>query len=100
MIPFTDEELVTPVKNTIEKVRPGITSDGGDIKFIDIKSGIIYVQLQGACVGCGSSGTTIKYGVEKQMRLDIHPELQVRNLPIGRENDIEGFEKEYMSYQK
>jgi Fe-S cluster biogenesis protein NfuA len=31
MIPFTDEELVNPVKNAIEKVRPGITSDGGDI---------------------------------------------------------------------
>ena len=100
MIPFTDEELVDPVKSTIEKVRPGITSDGGDIKFIAIQSGIIYVQLQGACVGCGSSGTTIKYSVEKQMKLDIHPELQVRNLPIGRENDIEGFEKEYMSFQK
>jgi len=96
MIPFTDEELVDPVKNTIEKVRPGITADGGDIKFIDIQSGIIYVQLQGACVGCGSAGSTIKHGVEKQMRINIHPELQVRNLPIGRENDIEGFEKEYM----
>ena len=100
MIPFTDEELIDPVKNTIEKVRPGIMADGGDIKFITINSGIIYVQLQGACVGCGSSGTTIKYGVEKQMKINIHPELQVRNLPIGRENDIEGFEKEYMSFQK
>ncbi len=100
MIPFTDEELVGPVKATIEKVRPGITSDGGDIKFIAIQSGIIYVQLLGACVGCGSSGTTIKYSVEKQMKADIHPELRVRNLPIGRENDIEAFEKEYLSYQK
>ena len=100
MIPFTDEELVDPVKNTIEKIRPGITADGGDIKFIDIQSGIIYVQLQGACVGCGSAGSTIKHGVEKQMKINIHPELKVRNLPIGREDDIEGFEKEYMSFQK
>ena len=100
MIPFTDEELVNPVITTIEKVRPGIKSDGGDIKFVDIQHGIIYVQLQGACVGCGSSGTTIKYGVEKQMKIDVHPELQVRNLPLGRENDIAAFEKEYMSFQK
>ncbi|PHR59602.1 MAG: hypothetical protein COA44_01280 [Arcobacter sp.] len=100
MIPFTDEELVGPVKITLEKVRPGITADGGDIKFIAIKSGIIYVQLQGACVGCGSSGSTIKHGVQKQMKIDIHPELLVRNLPIGMENDIEGFEKEYQSHQK
>ena len=100
MIPFTDEELVDPVMNVIEKVRPGIMADGGDIKFIAIKNGIIYVQLQGACVGCGSSGTTIKYGVEKQMKINIHPDLLVRNLPIGREDDIDGFEKEYMSFQK
>ena len=100
MIPFTDEELVNPVKSTIEKIRPGITADGGDIKFVDIRSGIIYVQLQGACVGCGSSGSTIKYGVEKRMKTDIHPELVVRNLPIGRENDIEGFEQEYQAHQK
>ena len=100
MIPFTDEELVGPVKVTIEKVRPGIAADGGDIKFVAIESGIIYVQLLGACVGCGSSGSTIKYSVEKQMKIDIHPELLVRNLPIGRENDIQGFEKDYQSFQK
>ena len=99
MIPFIDEELMGPVAVTIEKVRPGITADGGDIKLITIRSGIIYVQLQGACVGCGSSGSTIKYGVEKQMKSDIHPDLQVRNLPIGMENDIETFEKEYISHQ-
>ena len=99
MIPFTDEELMAPVNTTIDKVRPGITADGGDIKLITIRGGIIYVQLQGACVGCGSSGTTIKYGVEKQMKMDIHPDLQVRNLPIGRENDVEAFEQEYLSHQ-
>jgi Fe-S cluster biogenesis protein NfuA len=99
MIPFTDEELMGPVAATVQKVRPGITADGGDIKLITIRNGIIYVQLQGACVGCGSSGTTIKYSVEKQMKIDIHPELQVRNLPIGMENDVETFEKQYIAAQ-
>ena len=99
MIPFSDEELLAPVGVTIEKVRPGITADGGDIKLIAIRSGIIYVQLQGACVGCGSSGTTLKYGVEKQLKIDIHPELTVRNVPIGMENDVETFEKQYNEHQ-
>ena len=99
MIPFTDEELMAPVSATIEKVRPGIAADGGDIKLITIRSGIIYVQLQGACVGCGSAGSTIKYSVEKQMKVDIHPELEVRNLPIGMENDVEAFEKQYLAHQ-
>ena len=89
MIPFTDEELVEPVKKVIDKVRPSIALDGGDIEFICVKNGAVYVQLKGACVGCGSSGTTLKYGVERQLRIDIHPELTVVNVPIGMENDID-----------
>ena len=89
MIPFTDEELIAPVKAVIEKVRPSIALDGGDIDFIAVKNGGVYVQLKGACIGCASSGTTLKYGVERQLRMDIHPELIVINVPIGMENDIE-----------
>ncbi len=89
MIPFTDEELKPAVESVIEKVRPSIKLDGGDIQLIDILNGIIYVQLQGACVGCASSGTTLKYGVEKQMKTLIHPELTVINVPVGWEDKLE-----------
>ena len=89
MIPFTDEELMNPVKNVIEKVRPSLALDGGDIEFITVKNSKGYIQLRGACVGCASSGTTLKYGVERQLKMDIHPELTVINVPIGMENDID-----------
>lgn len=89
MIPFTDEELMSPVKNVINKVRPSLALDGGDITFITVKNSKVYVQLKGACIGCASSGTTLKYGVERQLKMDIHPELTVINVPIGMENDIE-----------
>ncbi len=89
MIPFSDEELMPAVSNVIEKVRPSLALDGGDIKLITVKGGTVYVQLQGACVGCASSGNTLKYGVERQMRIDIHPELNVINVPFGMENDID-----------
>ena len=89
MIPFSDEELMEPVKNVIDKVRPSLALDGGDIDFITVKDGKVYVQLKGACVGCGSSGTTLKYGVERQLRMDIHPERTVVNVPFGMENDID-----------
>jgi len=89
MIPFSDEELVSPVKNVIDKVRPSLALDGGDIDFITVKNGTVYVQLKGACVGCSSSGSTLKYGVERQIRMDIHPELSVVNVPFGMENDID-----------
>ena len=89
MIPFTDEELQPAVMNVIDKVRPSIKLDGGDIHLIAIKDGKIYVQLQGACVGCSSSNTTLKYGVEKQMQTLIHPELTVVNVPMGFEDRLD-----------
>ncbi|DAB27901.1 MAG TPA: hypothetical protein CFH78_05370 [Sulfurimonas sp. UBA10385] len=89
MIPFTDEELMNPVRNVIEKVRPSLALDGGDIAFITVKNSKVYIQLKGSCIGCASSGTTLKYGVERQLKMDIHPELTVINVPVGMENDID-----------
>lgn len=89
MIPFTDEELMQPVQRVIDKVRPSLALDGGDIKFITVKNAKVYIQLRGACVGCASSGTTLKYGVERQIRMDIHPELVVINVPFGMEEKID-----------
>lgn len=89
MIPFTDEELINPVRNVIDKVRPSLALDGGDVDFITVRNSKVYIQLKGACIGCASSGTTLKYGVERQLKMDIHPELTVINVPIGMENDID-----------
>ncbi len=89
MIPFTDEELLAPVEAVIDKVRPSLALDGGGIQFIAVKNGTVYVQLQDACIGCSSSGNTLKYGVERQLRMDIHPELTVINVPQGMENQID-----------
>ena len=89
MIPFTDEELMNPVQVAIDKIRPSLALDGGDIDFITVKNGNVYVQLKGACIGCASSGSTLKYGVERQLRMDIHPELTVVNVPVGMENNID-----------
>jgi len=89
MIPFSDEELMQPVRNVIDKIRPNLALDGGDIAFLGVKNGTVYVQLQGACIGCSSSGNTLKYGVERQLRMDIHPELLVINVPQGMEHQID-----------
>ncbi len=88
MIPFSDEELTEPVKSAIEKIRPSLALDGGDINFIAVKNSKVFVQLKGACIGCASNSNTLEHGVQKQLRIDIHPELVVINVPIGMENDI------------
>jgi len=89
VIPFSDEELLPAVTNVIDKVRPSIKLDGGDIELIDVKEGVVYVQLQGACVGCGSAGTTLKFGVERQLKTLIHPEITVMNVPKGWEDKLD-----------
>lgn len=89
MLPFTDEELRPIVVSMLDKARVWIKKDGGDVSLIDIKNGKVFVQLQGACVGCGSSGTTIKFGIEKEMKTFIHPEITVINVPHGMEDKLE-----------
>jgi nifU family protein len=85
MIPFTDAELLKPVAASLEKVRPMLQNDGGDMTLLGIKNGKIYVQLTGHCHGCAASTTTLKYGLERQIRADIHPELEIVNIPVGEE---------------
>ncbi|PPK62280.1 NifU family protein [Malaciobacter marinus] len=90
MMPFSDEDLKLPVSTIIEnKVAPMLAQDGGAISLIDIKDGKVFVQLQGACVGCSASGSTLKYVVEKELKAAIHPELEIINVPQGMENSLE-----------
>lgn len=89
VMPFTDEDLEYPVTNIItNKIAPMLAKDGGAIELKQIKDGKIYVQLQGACVGCAASGSTLKFIVEKELRAAIHPELEIINVPHGQEEQI------------
>ena len=89
MIPFTDEELLPVVEKSLEKIKPMLALDGGGLTLLRIKDGRVFVQLQGACQGCASSGQTLKYGIERQLRIDIHPEIEVINILPGMEHEIE-----------
>lgn len=91
MIPFTSEELLPVVMQVINKVRPMLINDGGDIKLLSIKEEKIFVQLIGACNGCSASDQTLKFGIEKQLRIDIHPELLVINIASGNLEEIEKY---------
>ncbi len=89
MMPFSDEDLQDPVKNIIEKkISPMLAKDGGAIKLLDIKDARVFVQLQGACVGCSASGSTLKYVVEKELKSAIHPELKIVNVQQGMEDRL------------
>ncbi|MDR2081141.1 MAG: NifU family protein [Campylobacteraceae bacterium] len=86
MIPFTDEELMPVVSKILDKVRPMLVQDGGDMKLLSVKNGRVFIQFQGACSGCASSDMTLKFGVERQLRIDIHPEMEV--ISVKSESEI------------
>jgi Fe-S cluster biogenesis protein NfuA len=86
---FSDEDLNEAVKNVIDsKVKPMLALDGGGIEFLKVKDGVAYVQLTGACVGCSSSQNTLNYGVEKELKTMIHPDIKVVSVPFGQEDSI------------
>lgn len=88
-IPFSDEDLQPAVQNLIDtKIAPMLAQDGGAIVLLQVKDGKIYVQLQGACVGCAASGSTLKFIVEKNLKELIHPELEIINVPQGMEEQV------------
>lgn len=50
------------------KVKPAVANDGGDIKFVNYKDGVVKVKLQGSCSGCPSSTITLKRGVQNLLK--------------------------------
>ncbi len=58
------KETEKKVIDIIDKIRPYINRDGGDIRFVKFEEGIVYVQMLGACVGCAMIDSTLTDGVE------------------------------------
>ena len=58
---------------TLEKIRPNLQADGGDLEFVswEEKTGIVKVQLLGMCVGCPMSQVTLKQGIEAVLKKEI-----------------------------
>ena len=66
------QDKVTEVLN---KIRPQLMSDGGDVELIEVNDGTVKVKLTGACAGCPMSTMTLKMGIEKILQQEI-PEIK------------------------
>lgn len=64
------------VKNVLNKIRPSLQAEGGDVEFVDVTpEGVVRVRLTGACGGCPMSQMTLKMGIERMLRKEI-PEIK------------------------
>jgi Fe-S cluster biogenesis protein NfuA len=74
------------VEEVIEIMRPAIQADGGDIELIGVDdSGVVTVELQGACVSCPASTVTMKAGIERIMKDRVEGVTAV----VQRDDDLE-----------
>lgn len=64
------------VENALQKVRPSLQADGGDVQLVDVSDeGVVKVKLMGACGGCPMSQMTLKMGIEKILKQNV-PEVK------------------------
>lgn len=63
------------IEAALDKVRPALQADGGDVELLDVIDGIARVRLTGACGGCPMSMMTLKAGIERTVRMEV-PEIK------------------------
>jgi Fe-S cluster biogenesis protein NfuA len=70
------DDITTRVSKALEKVRPYLQSDGGDVVLIEVTEDMtVKVRLTGACHGCPHSMQTLKGGIEQIIKKEV-PEIQ------------------------
>ena len=89
-----EDEIVLMIKELLDtRIRPAVQDDGGDIEFVKFEedTGVVFLQLQGACSGCPSSSITLKSGIENMLMhyipevkevVEFHPEDDSR-MPLS-----------------
>ncbi|WP_438434163.1 NifU family protein [Gorillibacterium sp. sgz500922] len=63
----TTQTQYDQVQEVLDKLRPFLQRDGGDVELVDVEDGIVKLRLQGACGSCPSSTITLKAGIERAL---------------------------------
>lgn len=68
------------IKEIIEKIKPYLNQDGGDVEFVRFEDGICFVRLKGACAGCMFADMTIQNTVEEMIVSEVPEVIKVENI--------------------
>lgn len=71
-------ETETKILSIIDRIRPFIVSDGGNIEFVKYEDNIVYIDLTGACKDCSMIDITLKDGIEEIIVNEIPEVKEVR----------------------
>lgn len=73
-------EIELKIVSVIDKIKPFIISDGGNLEFVKYENNIVYVKLSGACAECPMMDITLKDGIEELIINEIPEVKEVRNI--------------------
>ena len=63
------------VEEVLDKIRPNLIKDGGNVELVEVNDGTVKLKLVGACAGCPMSTMTLKMGIERILKQEI-PEVK------------------------
>jgi Fe-S cluster biogenesis protein NfuA len=63
--------LYDEVLEVLDKLRPFLQRDGGDVELVDVEDGVVKLRLMGACGSCPSSTITLKAGIERALLEEV-----------------------------
>jgi Fe-S cluster biogenesis protein NfuA len=72
---WKEHHMKERVQEALDKIRPALQADGGDVELVEIEGGVVRVKLVGACKGCPMSQLTLTNGVERVLKQEI-PEVE------------------------
>ena len=78
---MNQEEITNKIETVLNKIRPFLNHDGGDIEFLEFKDGVVYVRMIGACEGCALIEDTLQDGVANILKEEVPGVVQVVNVP-------------------
>ncbi|TNJ62962.1 NifU family protein [Paenibacillus hemerocallicola] len=71
------ESMYDEVLEVLDKLRPFLQRDGGDVELVDVEDGIVKLKLMGACGSCPSSTITLKAGIERALVEEVEGVVEV-----------------------
>ncbi|MCI5745616.1 MAG: NifU family protein [Erysipelotrichaceae bacterium] len=73
-------EIETQIVTVLEKIRPFLIRDGGDIEYVGYKDGEVFVRMIGACAGCDLVDNTLQDGVATLLKEEVAGVVKVTNV--------------------
>lgn len=82
VIILKNNDIEMRISAIIDKIRPLLLNDGGNLEFVEFKDGVVYVRLLGACEDCPMLDVTLKDGIEELLINEIPEVKEVKNVSL------------------